>query len=217
MPLTHGHTETRSIYESAAYFLWDNATERESLFFGDVEPDSISLGPQTKSIWKAAAPKIPHTLPPIFIECLWTSDQPDDPPFGHLNPVHLVNEPMALVLEVYKVKNNLHSASALIVEGIAGPDTRTRKGRKPSPVSLDLLRGMLNGVTIYIVHCQSDVGGKYNRPVAQIIGAEARALVDKKELGVEAVMLEQGTRIHEFRSSTPVQSCLDTPHPHHRD
>ena len=217
MPLTHGLTKTGGVYESAAYFLRNNVTEREFLFFGDVEPDSISSKPQTINVWKAAAPKIPHTLPAIFIECSWTSDRPDDLLFGHLNPVHLVDELVALALEVYKVKNNLHSASVVIAEGGVGPDARARKRKKPNPVSLDSLRGMLNGVTVYVVHCKSDVGGKYDRPITQIIGAEVRALVDKKELGVDVVVLEQGTRIREFHSSALVRSCHNTPCPRHRD
>ena len=66
VPMTYDPTKTGSIYESATYFLWNNVTERELLFFGDVESDSISSKPQTINVWKAAAPKIPHTLASIF-------------------------------------------------------------------------------------------------------------------------------------------------------
>lgn len=173
-------------------------TERELLFFGDVEPDSISSKPQTINVWKAAAPKIPHTLASIFIECSWTSDRPDHLLFGHLNPLHLVDELVALAVEVYKVKNHLKPDSALVAEGAVGPDTRSRKKKKLNPIPLESLRGMLDGVTIYIMHCKSDVGGKYDGPISQVIGAEVTALVEKKGLGVEIVVLEQGTRIREF-------------------
>jgi cAMP phosphodiesterase len=209
MPLTHGLTaKTGNVYESAAYFMRNNVTEREFLFLGDVEPDSISSKPQTINVWKVAAPKIPYTLASIFIECSWTSDRPDHLLFGHLNPVHLVDELVALALEVYKVKNNLHSASVVITEGGTGPDTRARKRKKLNPISLDSLCGMLNGVTVYIIHCKSDVGGKYDGPISQVIGAEVRALVEKKGLGVEVVVLEQGTRIREFHFSTLVSNYL---------
>ena len=198
MPVTHGLTKTGSVYESAAYFLRNNTTERELLFFGDVEPDSISSKPQTINVWKAAAPKIPHTLASVFIECSWTSDRPDNLLFGHLNPVHLVDELVTLALEVYKVKNNLQSASMVITEGKTGPDTWARKKKKPNPIPLESLRGVLDGVTAYIMHCKSDVGGQYDGPISQVIGAEVRALAEKKGLGVEIVVLEQGTRIREF-------------------
>ena len=198
MPVTHGLTKTGSVYESAAYFLRNNTTERELLFFGDVEPDSISSKPQTINVWKAAAQKIPHTLASIFIECSWTSDRPDNLLFGHLNPVHLVDELVALAVEVYKVKNGLKSGTLVVAEGGQGPDTRARKKKKLNPISLESLRGVLDGVTIYIMHCKSDVGGKYDGPINQVIGAEVRALVEKKGLGVEIVVLEQGTRIREF-------------------
>lgn len=206
MPVTHGLTKTGSVYESAAFFLRNNGTGRELLFFGDVEPDSISSKPQTINVWKVAAPKIPHTLTSIFLECSWTSDRPDNLLFGHLNPMHLVDELVALALEVYKVKNNLQSASVVVTEGGTGPDTRARKRKKLNPISLDSLRGMLDGVTIYIMHCKSDVGGKYDGPINQVIGAEVRALVEKKGLGVEIVVLEQGTRIREFYSPVLVSS-----------
>ena len=199
MPVTHGLTKTGSVYESAVYFLRNNVTERELLFFGDVEPDSISSKPQTINVWKEAAPKIPHTLASIFIECSWTSDRPDNLLFGHLNPMHLVNELVALAVEVYKVKNHLTSDSVVVTEGGAGPDTRARKKKKLNPISLESLRGVLDGVTVHIMHCKSDVGGKYDGPISQVIGAEVRALVEKKGLGVEIVVLEQGTRLREFR------------------
>jgi len=198
MPVTHGLTKTGSVYESAAYFLRNIVTERELLFFGDVEPDSISSKPQTINVWKEAAPRIPHTLASIFIECSWTSDRPDNLLFGHLNPLHLTDELVALALEVYKVRNCLKSDSVIVAEGGPGPDTRARKKKKLNPIPLESLRGILDGVTIYIMHCKSDVGGRYSGPISQVIGAEVRALVEKKELGVKIVVLEQGTRIREF-------------------
>ena len=205
MPLTHGITKTGSVYESSAYFLRNNVTERELLFFGDVEPDSISSKPQTINVWKTAAPKIPHTLTSIFIECSWTSDRPDHLLFGHLNPVHLVDELVALALEVYKVKNNLQSTSVVVVDRGARLDTRARKKKKFNPIPLESLRGILDGVTVYIMHCKSDLGGKYDVPISQVIGAEVRDLIQEKELGMQVVVLEQGTRIREFCSSTQDQ------------
>lgn len=195
MPVTHGLTKTGSVYESAAYFLRNNVTQRELLFFGDVEPDSISSKPQSINVWKAAAPKIPHTLASIFIECSWTSDRPDNLLFGHLSPAHLVDELVALGLEVYKVKNNLQSASVIVEGAGTGSDSRVRKKKKLNPIPLESLRGILDGVTVYIMHCKSDVGGLYDGPISQVIGAEVRALVEKKGLGAEIVVLEQGTRI----------------------
>jgi len=211
MPVTHGLTKTGSVYESAAYFLRNNVTERELLFFGDVEPDSISSKPQTINVWKSAAPKIPYTLSSIFIECSWTSDRPDSLLFGHLSPVHLVDELVALAVEVYKVKNNLQSASVVVAEKGTGPDTRARKKKKLNPISLESLRGMLDGVTVYIMHCKSDVGGKYDGPISQVIGAEVRTLVEKKSLGVEIVVLEQGTHIRKFSLPRRFHTMLTCP------
>ena len=207
MPVTHGLTKTGSVYESAVFFIRNKVTERELLFFGDVEPDSISSKPQTINVWKEAAPRIPHTLASIFIECSWTSDRPDNLLFGHLNPVHLADELVSLALEVYKVKNCLKSDS-VVLEGGGGPDTRARKKKKLNPIPLESLRGMLNGVTVYIMHCKSDVGGKYDGPISHVIGTEVRALVEKKGLGVEIAVLEQGTHIREFHPSPSSPTTL---------
>ena len=66
LPVMHGLTKIGSVYESAVYSLRNNVTERELLFFVDVEPDSMPSKPQTINVWKAAAPKILHTLASIF-------------------------------------------------------------------------------------------------------------------------------------------------------
>jgi hypothetical protein len=181
MPVTHGLTKTGSVYESAVYFLRNNVTQRELLFFGDVEPDSISSKPQSINVWKAAAPKIPHTLASIFIECSWTSDRPDNLLFGHLNPLHLVDELVTLGLEVYKVKNDLQSGTlSLRKEPRRVPDSGEEEEKTQPYFHSSHCEGMLDGVTVYIMHCKSDVRGLYDGPISQVIGAEVRALVEKK-------------------------------------
>src|SRR6266566_2851510 len=67
MPVWHGKNDTLGDYESTAFFIRHDLTGQEFLFFGDVSPDSLceSSKPQTISVWRAAASKIPSTLSTI--------------------------------------------------------------------------------------------------------------------------------------------------------
>ena len=79
--------------DSSAYFIRDEASGKEVLFFGDVEPDSISLTPRTHHVWAEAAPKVAAgILAAVFIECSYTDSQGDAILFGHLAPRHLIAE-----------------------------------------------------------------------------------------------------------------------------
>ncbi|KAI0110390.1 cAMP phosphodiesterase class-II [Nemania sp. FL0031] len=93
--------ESICVYDSSAYFIRDNATGREVLMFGDVEPDSISLSPRNMGIWQEAAPRIATgSLAAIFIECSYDDSQSDDRLFGHLTPRYLIREMQALAAVV---------------------------------------------------------------------------------------------------------------------
>ncbi|KAK9263593.1 cAMP phosphodiesterases class-II-domain-containing protein [Lipomyces tetrasporus] len=80
-------------YESSAYFLRDKHSGKEILMFGDVEPDSVSMAPQNRAVWIAAAQKFGRNkLSAIFIECSYASIQPEHSLFGHLSPPYLIQE-----------------------------------------------------------------------------------------------------------------------------
>ncbi|KAI1154494.1 cAMP phosphodiesterase class-II [Nemania diffusa] len=93
--------ESFCVYDSSAYFIRDNATGREVLMFGDVEPDAISLSPRNLGIWQEAAPRIANgSLAAIFIECSYDDSQTDDRLFGHLTPRYVIREMQALASAV---------------------------------------------------------------------------------------------------------------------
>lgn len=194
LSVTHGTTKTGGTYESSAFFIRNDVSHEEFLFFGDVEPDGVSSKPQTINVWKAAASKIPTTLSAIFIECSWPSGRDDKLLFGHLTPEYLVDELVVLATEVYKFRT---SAKCKVEE----PMTRARKKKKLNPISLESLQGVLEGVCVYIMHCKGDVGGIYDRPIHQVIADQVRSLVDEKGLGVRVVAVEQGMHI---RASFPL-------------
>lgn len=93
-PTFHGQTDpAQGVVESTAFFVRADASGREVLIFGDVEPDSISAFPRTRLVWAEAAPKIASGhLAGIFIECSYTDAQKDAVLFGHLAPRHLIAE-----------------------------------------------------------------------------------------------------------------------------
>ncbi|KAI0399274.1 cAMP phosphodiesterase class-II [Xylaria palmicola] len=98
--------ESFCVYDSSAYFIRDEATGREILMFGDVEPDSISLTPRNLGIWQEAAPRIAKgNLVAIFIECSYDDSRTDDSLFGHLTPRYVIQEMQALAAAVEVVRH----------------------------------------------------------------------------------------------------------------
>lgn len=189
MPLSHGPDGESGTYDSSAFFIRNNSASREFLFFGDVEPDSLARSPCNIDVWRAAAPKIPNVLSSIFIECSWPIGRTDDTLYGHLNPEHLVEELSVLAAEVVSSRNG-ESAGAEEAELSRAPK-RQRRG-PPSPSNL---RGMLDGVTVYIIHCKDDLLGVYDRPINEVIADQIRALVAPKALGCSIIAVEQGMQI----------------------
>ncbi|KAG7092179.1 hypothetical protein E1B28_008548 [Marasmius oreades] len=187
MLLNHGANESGP-YESAAFFIRDDPSEREFIFFGDVEPDSLSPKPRTRDVWRLAAPKIPNKLSTIFIECSWPSERPDDLLFGHLNPQHLKSELRALATEVHNHKHSNKSRKS------AKPQ---RKRQKRNPISDAELRGILTGLRIYIIHCKDrlDSVGPDSRPMRDIILEQVKSELDPLKLGVEILAAFPGMHI----------------------
>jgi ribonuclease BN (tRNA processing enzyme) len=183
--LNHGRNQTGN-YESAAFFIRHDLHNREFLFFGDVEPDTVSSKPQTINVWRAAAPKIPQKLSTIFIECSWPSGRHENVLYGHLSPDHLVDELTALAIEVVKFRSG----------GLTG--TRPgppRKKKKNNPISQDDLRGTLDGLRVYVMHCKDDLNGDAVQSMRHVIVPQVRGLVEGKGLGAQILVVEPGMLI----------------------
>lgn len=128
----------KEVYCSTAVFVKDEETEREFLFFGDVEPDSVSRTDLNRRVWAAAAPKIlDRTLDTMFIECSYSSSQPRELLFGHLSPPFLMDELDVLADEVRQ-----QETAATI--GARDPD----EGSELLP---------LEGVTVVIMHIKDEL------------------------------------------------------------
>jgi len=124
--------------DSTAYFIRDDATGREVLIFGDVEPDSISLNPRTATIWAEAAPRIvARSLKAICIECSYEDAQQDAVLFGHLAPRHVVKELQTLgeMVKARKVDEDARreAKKRKRASNEAGSGTPGRKVSRDSP------------------------------------------------------------------------------------
>ncbi|GAA6013049.1 hypothetical protein JCM11491_000952 [Sporobolomyces phaffii] len=107
-------------YVSTAFFVRNEETGSEFLFFGDVEPDSISCDPKTRFVWETAAPKIvDRRLSVIFIESSYPASQPADKLFGHLSPPFVMEELQVLAqcVQAERERRNLPKTSPPL-EGI---------------------------------------------------------------------------------------------------
>jgi 3',5'-cyclic-nucleotide phosphodiesterase len=188
MPISHGHNVTSGVYDSAAFFVRHNPSAREFLFFGDVEPDTLSPKPRTINVWRAAAAKIPLTLSTIFIECSWSSGRADDLLYGHLSPTHLADELTALATEVAMVRKS-------IVKDSRSESRPARKKSKSNPLSPESLYGALEGVRVFVIHCKDGNEATCNHSINHVITDQVRALVAAKRLGADILAADQGMRI----------------------
>lgn len=198
MPLSHGRFSEDITYHSSAFFIRHSASEhdtaRQFLFFGDVEPDSVSSEPRNRDVWRAAAPMIPDSLDTIFIECSYPIGRANDELFGHLNPEHLTAELKTLATEVVDVRTRTRQPrNSQEWDSDAEPvHARKRQRREGPTVSL---RGALAGLKVYVIHCKDDLHGAYTQPIHEVIASQVRELVEAEELGVEILSVEQGMKI----------------------
>jgi hypothetical protein len=205
MPVLHRQNDTQGGYQSSAFFVRNDASGQQFLFFGDVAPDSPAThAPQTIAVWRAAAPLIPHALSALFIECSWPSGRPDEQLYGHLSPEHLADELVALAAEVTAAR--LAKAAA---EGAVASDDRADapppepkrhrkrrvRRRKMSAGAPAPPLGPLAGLRVYITHCKEDLEGKYDKPISEVIRDQVDALVRAKGLGAEVLSTCQGMTI----------------------
>ncbi|KAJ7445789.1 cyclic-AMP phosphodiesterase [Mycena galericulata] len=184
-PVSHGHNVAGN-YDSSAFFIRYDPTGHEFLFFGDLEPDALSLSPQTINVWRNAAPKIPTMLATIFMECSWPSSRSDDALYGHLKPEHFVNELEVLATEVVKVRTAAQT-----------PPRPVRKKQRMNSLASPPrdVRGALAGVRVFVIHCKDTLDGEPDRPNQTLIVEQIKALVEAKGLGVEILAARQGMRI----------------------
>jgi hypothetical protein len=197
MPLSHGKTTTEEDYPSLAYFVKHKITSRQFLFFGDVEPDSVSGKGTSLAVWRQAAPLIAEgSLTAIFLECSWLTGQPDAQLYGHLTPPYFVEELQVLAKEVVAYREKYNSSVnniELDAEGEPVPKRRRSLAGFAHPTA-----SPLGGVKVYVIHCKEPMDGADDiRPISQITATEIKSLLKDSNLGAEIIGAEPGMRICE--------------------
>ncbi|KAF8556897.1 cyclic-AMP phosphodiesterase [Imleria badia] len=187
MTVSHGKNDLGP-YESSCFFLKHLPTKHEFLFFGDVEPDSVAVKPRNVTVWRAAAPKIPHDLSAVFIECSYPAGRPDEVLWGHLSPEHLVQEMIALATEVVLVRRSSKGGSKA-----GASSSRPRKKQKRAPLAPEALHGALAGLKVYIMHCKEDFSTE--GPISHVIADQCRERLVPHKLGLELLTADQGMKI----------------------
>ncbi|KAH8815857.1 cAMP phosphodiesterases class-II-domain-containing protein [Xylogone sp. PMI_703] len=136
LPYRYNNMERICVYNSSAHFIKDLATGREVLIFGDVEPDSLSLLPRNRQVWREAAPKVvAGQLGGIFIECSYDDSRPDELLFGHLSPRFLIEELKVLASEIDHLQNKdkvRDSKKRKRVASINSMDQKSRRSTRSS-------------------------------------------------------------------------------------
>lgn len=85
--------KTWAAVDSTAFFLLDVHSGAEVLFFGDLEPDSVSIHPRNAKVWREASRKMAaRNLRGIFVECSYADAVDDATLYGHMCPRHLIAE-----------------------------------------------------------------------------------------------------------------------------
>jgi len=193
MPLSHGKTTKQEDYPSLAYFMKHKITCQQFLFFGDVEPDSISGKDTSREVWRAAAPLIADgLLNTIFLECSWLTGRPDPQLFGHLSPPYFVEELQVLAKEVIACRQSRNACATIELDSESPP---VPKRRRSTVGPADPTEFPLASVTVYVIHCKEPMEDiKDSRTIAEVTASEIRSLA-KKDLGVEIIAAEPGMRI----------------------
>lgn len=182
MTVSHGESGSGGVYESLCFFVKHIPSRHEFIFFGDVEPDSISMKPRNVNVWRAAAPKIPHDLSAIFIECSYPAGRPTETLYGHLSPDHLAQEMLNLATEVVLARDSSRKRGG-----------RVRKRQKRDMTSPEVLYSALAGLRVYLMHCKETFSS--DRPINHVIRDQCRDLLKPHNLGVEVLTADQGMKI----------------------
>lgn len=79
--------------DSTAFFITNELNGKDVLFFGDVEPDSVSQSPRNGRVWAHAARQFAAgKLNTVFLECSFPASHPTEFLYGHLSVAHVFDE-----------------------------------------------------------------------------------------------------------------------------
>lgn len=175
---------------STAFLLTNRATERDVLFMGDVEPDAVGGGSCNLYLWKTIAPRVAEgRLHALFMECSYSSAQPNALLYGHLSPRHLYAELRALAACVDTVRGA--PAPGPPLAGLQVVVIHVKEMVLPAsapPCVLPAAGSARDGAA-------PGAEPMYPVDLPTLVGDELAALEAESRLGVEFIVARQGQRI----------------------
>jgi len=102
-----------------------------------------------------------------------------------------------LANEVVKSRRRASSSVPSALNSPSGKPKRKKLKSDHTPKSEDAedLRGALQGVRVYVMHCKDTLDGAGNKPINHVIVDQVRVLVEARGLGAEILATDQGMRI----------------------
>lgn len=208
MPVSHGSTSQGSTYDSTAFFIRNDQTRQELLFFGDVEPDSVSspsspISGRTRAVWRMAAPRIRDgVLDHVFLECSYRAGRRKEELFGHLSPEYVVEELKNLAREVVRAKNGPPPSTSGGNSGVVGLFTRRRSSVAAVSYSDKELTGALTGMTLVVIHCKEPMPPELPcDDVRKVIRDQIVERLAPFNLGIKVRAPQQGERLGKYSAS----------------
>ncbi|CAO1624858.1 unnamed protein product [Sympodiomycopsis kandeliae] len=172
----HNSSGGGATMDSTAFFLTNKQTDRQVLFFGDVEPDCVSRSPRNRRVWQHTAMLFAsNRLNTVFLECSFPAAQPTEFLWGHLSTSHLYDELKVLARCVKSERAVLArtkgcSSSASGLGNTSAPARMVNFSKPilkeplpvipPSPLvptsqsAMAGLKGVLSGLTVIIIHAK---------------------------------------------------------------
>lgn len=171
-PLTFD--EDQNALDSTAFFITNEVTKKDVLFFGDVEPDSISQQPRNVKVWAHAAQRFAnHKLNTVFLECSFPASHPTEFLYGHLSVAHVFDELRTLARSVVAERKRIRARQQrrnpsrlpmTQIEGVTGGSFTRKLFHLPQIPALhtsertiknEELQGSLAGLSVVIIHVKT--------------------------------------------------------------
>ncbi|WFD22000.1 3',5'-cyclic-nucleotide phosphodiesterase [Malassezia equina] len=194
-PLPCAPLDTMSTTVSTAFLFRNHRVDRDVLFLGDVEPDEVGHSRANAELWRKVAGRMAQgKLNAVFLECSYSSEQPNHLLFGHLTPKHLYAE--------------LKTLARLVAQERFGNEIKTKNALRGLKCVVIHIKGMVLPADarfscFRLIQRQNE--SKLILPVtlAQIVEKELQALEAEHQLGVEFIIARRGQRIGAYGSYLP--------------
>ncbi|PWN35848.1 uncharacterized protein FA14DRAFT_160837 [Meira miltonrushii] len=163
--------------DSTAFFITNEKTQKDVLFFGDVEPDSVSQSPRNGRIWTHAGQRFAEgKLNTIFLECSFPASHPTEFLYGHLSVEHVFDEldTLARVVVAERKRSRIRKQRKAADVGKSttseGASRRIYASQLPQIPALhtserlitdEELRSSLDGLHVVIIHVKTALFPSY--------------------------------------------------------